>query len=148
MRRLSLEFPADFMAFKANDELAFVASTGLVEFGVWGKFCKLCVDLKSGEVVSLLARPGRKQLSPEFVNSSLRKFTQVSERLIERFPYYGKSAEIEDCEAVAAELSKGIRKIDPSAIEPDFFWANIVDDISFGNFQTESFQKPEAGTEG
>ena len=53
-----------------------------------------------------------------------------------------KEAELEDWKRVAAGIARVIARIDPQAMVADRFWSTFVDDLTNGDFPTESFQRP------
>ena len=106
----NLKVPKGFMGkrYAATDHLRIVSAPErglLVQFGTVMIYSTICVDPKSGEVVSFLERPGQ---VPRYVSSSLGAFSRTVEDVVEHFPFYGQEAELEDWKRVAAGIARVI----------------------------------------
>ena len=114
-------------------------NTHLILFGSVMGFGAIGVDAIGGRVFDL-SPPGL----PTFVNSSLAQFTETVKRLIDRFPFYDRSANDEAVERVGEELTNIVGGIDPGALTVDQFWSTFLDDvILLRDFATEDVLGPD-----
>lgn len=133
-----LEFegvPESFIGrFQSAERLSYCvdryAPRGLVRFGTGLNYERLCLDPKTGRVVSVPATEGETRL----VNSSLERFTSIVESMLELVPFYVEDAESGEVERAQAACLNIVRRIDPPAAAPDLFWTTFVDDVGVGDF--------------
>jgi hypothetical protein len=105
----------------------------LLRFGGSSHFSDgLFIRPDTGEVVDIAQGRFR-----SFVNSSLEQFGHTVTAVMERFPFYSRSAEDENNDAAARDLSEIIRRIDPPAMLDNCFWSGFTDDVSIGDYATE-----------
>jgi hypothetical protein len=118
--------------FTARDSVEALTPT-LLRFGTTGIDDPVCLDTLTGKVVQVVVGTDETVL----VNTSLERFVETAERVLELWPYYGPNATLADRMKVGDDLAAVIRAIDPAAYGPDQFWPTFVDDVVIGDFATE-----------
>lgn len=136
----TIQVPASLLGYSyvAVEQPEIVESSGkgrLLRFGTSGLSEMICMDLDGGMILQL----DSSATSARAVNSSLAKFNETTKAIIERFPFYGEEAEMDQFEAVSIELADIIRRIDPSVLTVDSFWDTFINDVAIGDYATEEF---------
>ena len=108
------------------------AGAPIVRFGSDGAGL-IGVESVSGCVVRISGRTEEQCL----VNVTVGCFTETARILTQRFPYYSDDTEIGEIEAAAEELRNIVRSVDPQAVVPGSYWAELIDEVDGLLFDAE-----------
>jgi hypothetical protein len=109
-------------------------SADLLAFGSCGLFGRICLHPATGEVVHA---PIAGSASANHVNRDLGAFRSCVAAVIDRFPFYGEGAELDEQTEVADDIRDILQRIDDSALRNNGFWETFCDDITIGDYSTE-----------
>lgn len=140
-RRFLIEtgLPEEDMLFQATPTmLRSAAGREFLKIGEADEDDWFCVDVATGEVVSLLPLRERVQhinASPEAFGASLAEFES-------RFPYGGTDSDLNEREDLAGHLARALLRIDPTALTDGTvvdrpFWEDIIADIWVGDYSED-----------
>ncbi|WP_053755484.1 SUKH-4 family immunity protein [Streptomyces sp. MMG1533] len=137
-RRLLAEvgLPSDHLLFAATGPAArSVRANGserhLLKLGQGGDYDEYCIDIDSGEIVSL----NTEDSSVWHVNESASAFLECLEEFAARFPYGDEESEPEEWEERAGELREALVRIDGTALSEDpGFWHSLLHDVAIGDY--------------
>jgi hypothetical protein len=137
-RRLLTEagLPEDHLLFAATSPVArTVRANGserhLLKLGQGGDYDEYCIDIDSGEIVSL----NTEDSSVWHVNQSVSTFLECLEEFTTRFPYGDEETEPEEREELAGQLGEALSRIDRTTLNEDpGFWHSLLHDVAIGDY--------------
>ncbi|GAA4018456.1 SUKH-4 family immunity protein [Streptomyces sp. NBC_01352] len=137
-RRLLTEvgLPEDHLLFTATSPAErTVRANGserrLLKLGQGGDYDEYCIDIDSGEIVSL----NTEDSSVWHVNESASTFLQCLEEFATRFPYGDEETEPEVWEELAGQLGEALSRIDRTTLSEDpGFWHSLLHDVAIGDY--------------
>jgi SUKH-4 immunity protein len=126
----------DYGNYHADNGLSLIGSDRgrLVRFASGGLADAIGIDPDTGGVVYVV---NVQEAPTAFVNSSLPQFTRTLKAIIERFPYYDRSASDEEIDSVSHSLESIINNIDPPALLDNRYWSTFISDCEIGDLATE-----------
>jgi hypothetical protein len=105
-----------------------------LRIGQGGDYEEFCVDVHSGEVVSL----GISDSSVWHVSASVEKFDKCLNEFEAGFPYGDADSELPEREALADALKRALLDIDGTVCDEDpGFWYSLLSDVAIGDYSDE-----------
>ncbi|MFF4726470.1 SUKH-4 family immunity protein [Streptomyces mirabilis] len=131
--------PVDHLLFASAEPATRIVETdgikrNLLKIGEGGDYEEFCIDIESGEIVSLSTSDS----SIWHVNDSPVMFQRCLEEFMARFPYGGEGLDLAEREALADELGRALIGIDATALRDDpGFWCGLLGDVAIGDYSEE-----------
>lgn len=128
--------PDDHLLFAATEPVVRTVRVDdserhLLKLGQGGDYDEYCVDLQSGEIVSL----NTEDSTVWHVNTSPSAFLSCLEEFAARFPYGDEETELEEREEMASRLAEALTEIDGTALREDLgFWHTVLGDVAIGDY--------------
>ncbi|MBZ3902852.1 MULTISPECIES: SUKH-4 family immunity protein [Streptomyces] len=131
--------PEEHLLFAATDPAVRSVPAGgserkLLKIGQGGDHDEFCIDIESGEIVSL----STEDASIWHVNESVTAFHECLEEFSSRFPAGDEDTEPEEWEELSSRFEQALLHIDGTALREDpGFWYSLLHDVAIGDYAAD-----------